>query len=48
MLERKCLNAHHLNIDDNDERIQTSINKPFSSSTSLQLPDRWRDYLSSS
>ncbi|CAF2533716.1 unnamed protein product [Rotaria sp. Silwood2] len=48
MLERKRLNAHHLNIDDNDERIQTSINEPYSSSTPLQLPDKWREYLSSS
>ncbi|CAF1262120.1 unnamed protein product [Rotaria sp. Silwood1] len=48
MLERKRLNAHHLNIDDDDERIQRSINEPYSTSTSLQLPDKWREYLSSS
>jgi len=46
MLERKRLNIHHLN--DNNEIIQTSIKQPSSLSTTLQLPDKWREYLSSS
>jgi hypothetical protein len=45
ILDRKRLNIHHLNLNDEDEIIQTSIKQP---STALQLPDKWREYLSSS
>ena len=49
MLDRKHLNLHQLDIDDNnDEIIQKSINKSYSSSQLLQLSDKWREYLSSS
>jgi hypothetical protein len=47
IIERKRLNSHHLNIDDNNEIIETSIREPFSSSASLELPNKWREYLSS-
>ena len=47
ILDRKRLNIHHLNLDDDDEKIQTPIKQPYSSSASLQLPDKWREYLSS-
>ena len=45
ILERKRLNTHHLN--ENDEKISTSIKQPYTTTTSLQLPDKWREYLSS-
>jgi hypothetical protein len=49
ILDRKRLNAHHLKIDDDDnEQIRTSIEHSYSSSAPLQLPDKWREYLSSS
>lgn len=50
ILERKRLNTHHLKLDEDDEneQIQTSIVNSYSNSTSLQLPDKWREYLSSS
>jgi hypothetical protein len=49
ILDRKRLNTHHLKIDEDDnEEIQTSIEHSYSSSTPLQLPDKWREYLSSS
>ncbi|CAF0949717.1 unnamed protein product [Adineta steineri] len=48
ILERKRLNTHHLNVDDNDEIMETSIKEPLSSSSiPLQLSDKWREYLSS-
>lgn len=43
MLDRKRSNAHHLNLDDQQIRSST-----ISSSTSLPLPDKWREYLSRS
>jgi len=43
ILERKRLNVHHLNLD--DEEIPTTIGHSYGS---LQLPDKWREYLSSS
>jgi hypothetical protein len=49
ILDRKRLNAHPLNTDDNDEQMHTTIGHSYGSSTvSLQLPDKWREYLSSS
>jgi hypothetical protein len=50
ILERKRLNAHHLKLDDDDdnEQIRTTIEHSYSSSAPLQLPDKWREYLSSS
>jgi hypothetical protein len=49
IVERKRSNTHHLNIDDDEnEQIQISIEHPHSTSASLQLPDKWREYLSSS
>ncbi|CAF0975840.1 unnamed protein product [Adineta ricciae] len=56
ILERKRLSIHHLNSDDEDnddhpqsKMYETSLQNTFSSSTavSLQLPDKWREYLSS-
>ncbi|UJR37717.1 hypothetical protein I4U23_030412 [Adineta vaga] len=52
ILERKRVNVHRLNTNDDDDHqkiLETSIQNPFLSSTSvsLQLPDKWREYLSS-
>ncbi|CAF1366749.1 unnamed protein product [Rotaria sordida] len=41
------LNTHHLNLDA-DGKIQTPIIQAYSPAASLQLPDKWREYLSSS
>jgi hypothetical protein len=46
ILERKRLNIHHLNTDDNDDKVQTFMTQP--TTASLQLPEKWREYLSSS
>lgn len=51
ILERKRLNIHRLKLDedddDNNNQVnQTSIVNSYSTS-SLQLPDKWREYLSS-
>jgi hypothetical protein len=50
ILDRKRLNVHHLNVDDDDdEPMQTTIGHSYGSSTvSLELPDKWREYLSPS
>ena len=48
ILDRKRLNVHRLNPDDNDEPLQTTIKHSYGSSpVSLELPDKWREYLSS-
>lgn len=47
MLDRKRSNAHHLNLDEQQQQ-QTFRSSTIATPTSLPLPDKWREYLSKS